>query len=103
MLLLQAPEPDKSELSAEELQTVELFLQNTPSVVNIANIGEMPMHQLQGLKSSAAPSLLTLNLDAILGSRLGCFRAILSCAASTTARSTDGQSLEDHSPAMVSS
>ena len=65
MLLLQAPEPDKSELSAEELQTVELFLQNTPSVVNIANIGEVPMHQLQGLKPSAAPSLLKLHLDAI--------------------------------------
>ncbi|CAL5218990.1 g745 [Coccomyxa viridis] len=37
-LEMKAPEPDKSELSPEELQTVELFLRNTPSVVNIANI-----------------------------------------------------------------
>ena len=35
----QAPKPSASELSPEELQTVQLFLDNTPSVVNIANIG----------------------------------------------------------------
>ena len=36
----QAPAPSSSELSPEEMQTVQLFLDNTPSVVNIANIGE---------------------------------------------------------------
>ena len=35
----QAPKPSPAELSPEELQTVALFQENTPSVVNIANIG----------------------------------------------------------------
>ena len=74
---------------------MELFLQNTPSVVNIANIGEMPLHQLQGLKSSAALPLLKLDLDARLGSRLGCLVSHLSCAGSTTARSPEGQFLRN--------
>ena len=37
--MLQAPKVDEAELSVEERQTVQLFLDNTPSVVNIANIG----------------------------------------------------------------
>ena len=36
---VQAPKPSPAELSPEELQTVALFQENTPSVVNIANIG----------------------------------------------------------------
>ena len=36
---MQAPKPSPAELSPEELQTVALFQENTPSVVNIANIG----------------------------------------------------------------
>ena len=35
----QAPKPSPAELSPEELQTVALFQENTPTVVNIANIG----------------------------------------------------------------
>ena len=37
---LQAPQERRSELSEEEQATVSLFQQNTPSVVNIANIGQ---------------------------------------------------------------
>ena len=41
VLTLQAPQnPIASDLTAEEVQNVELFIRNTPSVVNIANIGE---------------------------------------------------------------
>lgn len=36
---MQAPKPSANDLSPEEMQTVQLFLDNTPSVVNIANIG----------------------------------------------------------------
>ncbi|CAL8461626.1 g1157 [Coccomyxa elongata] len=39
-LEMKAPDINKSELSAEEMQTVQLFLDSTPSVVNIANIAE---------------------------------------------------------------
>jgi hypothetical protein len=35
----QAPSPSPSELSPEELATVRLFQENTPSVVNVVNIG----------------------------------------------------------------
>ena len=35
---LQQPTPSSSELDASELQTVNIFKQATPSVVNIANI-----------------------------------------------------------------
>lgn len=38
---MQAPkEPDPSQLTPEEIQNVQLFIRNTPSVVNIANIGQ---------------------------------------------------------------
>ncbi|KAK9846296.1 hypothetical protein WJX81_001127 [Elliptochloris bilobata] len=37
-LEMKAPRPSPAELSPEELQTVALFQENTPSVVNIANI-----------------------------------------------------------------
>ena len=40
--MTQAPKVDEAELSVEERQTVQLFLDNTPSVVNIANIGAVP-------------------------------------------------------------
>ena len=33
-----------SDLTEEELQTVKLFMDNTPSVVNIANIGAPLLH-----------------------------------------------------------
>lgn len=36
---VQAPEPDSNDLSAEEVASVKLFQLNTPSVVNISNIG----------------------------------------------------------------
>lgn len=36
---MQAPEPDANDLSAEEVASVKLFQLNTPSVVNISNIG----------------------------------------------------------------
>ena len=36
---VQAPEPDANDLSAEEVASVKLFQLNTPSVVNISNIG----------------------------------------------------------------
>lgn len=35
---MKAPEPDSNELSQEEIASVKLFQQNTPSVVNISNI-----------------------------------------------------------------
>ena len=38
---VQAPDPKDTDLSAEEKSTVALFQRNTPSVVNIANIGEL--------------------------------------------------------------
>lgn len=38
---MQAPKsPAASGLTEEEIQNVELFIRNTPSVVNIANIGQ---------------------------------------------------------------
>ncbi|KAL3146385.1 hypothetical protein ABBQ32_003070 [Trebouxia sp. C0010 RCD-2024] len=36
---MKAPEPDSNDLSAEEVASVKLFQLNTPSVVNISNIG----------------------------------------------------------------
>ena len=45
VVALQAPQTAiASDLTAEEVQNVELFIRNTPSVVNIANIGEYSFH-----------------------------------------------------------
>ena len=41
---MQAPSLKGLDLSEEELQTVKLFMDNTPSVVNIANIGAFSVH-----------------------------------------------------------
>jgi len=39
---MQTPVGDAGELDAAELQSVRLFQENTPSVVNISNISALP-------------------------------------------------------------
>ena len=51
---MQIPDDRLPELSGEERETVELFQRATPSVVNIANIGESCCHHARHIKGQAA-------------------------------------------------
>jgi S1-C subfamily serine protease len=42
-VLVQTPVGDANELDSAELQSVKLFQESTPSVVNISNISELPL------------------------------------------------------------
>ena len=55
--MLQAPKMDEAELSVEERQTVQLFLDNTPSVVNIANIGAASPSSCWGASHTGQPTV----------------------------------------------
>ena len=46
LCVLQAPEPDTNDLSADEVASVKLFQQNTPSVLNISNVGMPARHHM---------------------------------------------------------
>lgn len=55
MRYVQVPkDPAASGLTEEELQTVGIFVRNTPSVVNIANIGEVQHTEVLHLVSFSA-------------------------------------------------
>ena len=53
-VLVQTPVGDANELDSAELQSVKLFQESTPSVVNISNISELPLFVYVSIASASS-------------------------------------------------
>jgi hypothetical protein len=53
-VFMQTPVGDANELDSAELQSVKLFQESTPSVVNISNISELPLFEYVSIASASS-------------------------------------------------